>query len=96
MDNKVERTINKRGLNPGIKGNNTRFVRSPQLLSATFLGMVGGTSCDLHVDAWQVYRCIYVSNSVERFGVEDRFLMFVRVEDIPSGGEVAKPKKKSG
>jgi len=60
MDNKVERTINERGLNPGIKGNNTRFVWSPQLLSATFSATAGGTSCDLRVDAWQVVTDTYM------------------------------------
>jgi len=33
------------------KGNQTRFVWLPQLLSATFSGPVGGTSRDLRVDA---------------------------------------------
>jgi len=51
----VERTIKERGLNPGIKEDNTCFVWSPQLLSATLSGTMGGMSCDLHVDAWQVY-----------------------------------------
>ena len=96
MDNKMERTIDKRGLNPGIKGNNTHFVWLPQLLSATLSGMTGGTSRDLHVDTWRVYRHMYAPNSVERFSVEDRFPMFVRVGDIPNGGEMAKPKNKSG
>jgi len=92
----MERTINERGLNPGIKENNTHFVWSPQLLSATLSGTMGGTSRDLHVDAWRVYGHMYAPNSVERFSAEDRFPMFVQVGDNPNGGEVAKPKNKSG
>ena len=36
------------------KGHNTRFVWSPQLLSATPLGSASGTSHDLHVDQLMV------------------------------------------
>ena len=32
------------------KGDNTHFMWSPPLLSATPLGTASGTSCDLHVD----------------------------------------------
>ena len=92
----MERTIKERGLNPGIKEDNTCFVWSPQLLSATLSGMTGGTSHDLRVDAWRVYGHMYAPNSVERFSAEDHFPMFVRVVDKPNGSEVVKPKNKSG
>jgi len=91
-----KRTIKERGLNPGIKEDNTRFVWSPQLLSATLSGTTGGTSHDHHVDAWRMYCRIYAPNSVERFSTKGLFPMFMRVVGKLNGSEVVRPKNKSG